>query len=703
MKDTPVLMASEFTIDLLKGIGLAKIQKHRKYPKDRHTQKPIHYADIVTAFDIETSIYEDPEVGRHGFMYIWQWQIGRIATVYGRTWDEFLDLVNRLNAWLESNNWRMLVYVHNLAFEFQYLSGIWDFAEEDVFATDLKRPLYCKMGNLELRCSYRLAGEGLDGWSKHMRVDHQKLDDFHYTDVRYPWTPLTDREYQYCWNDVLSVVECVESMLHMYGDTLYTIPLTKTGYPRRKVFDNMRMWSVSGILSMQNDLATYDRLRAAFRGGDTHANRYFVTSLLSDVRSYDRSSSYPDVIVHCKFPMSKFREEPATFDRFRELCEEGNRACLVKVAFYNIRLEVGETGNPYLSFDKCSMKGYRMPIMAELDNGRILRAQYCEIAMTEIDYRIIEDQYSWDHAEIQWLMSARYGFLPQPLIDVVLNLYRDKTALKGVEGEEVRYQLVKADLNSIYGMMCQQVISVPIAYQDGTFKVKYEGFNREEEYNKAIGKAKLNYAWAVWTTAWARWRLYEGIKIATADNPLMFVYCDTDSIKARCDIDLDKYNQERIRDAKASGAYAVDAKGVIHYMGVFEYEGTYDQFVTLGAKRYCYVVGGKLVITVAGVPKEKGADELQDRGGIESFLDGFIFHNSGKLESFYNDCADIWVDTPDGIPLHITRNVYLAETTYNLKLEENYALLVSALQDTLDARTQNDYYVKRSAAQLPLT
>lgn len=333
MTDTPIIMASDFSIDLLKWVGQARIQVHRKYPKDRHTQEKIRYADIVTAFDIETSTYEDPEEGPQGFMYIWQWQLGEIATVFGRTWDEFLSVVNQINAWLKDRNQRMMVYVHNLAYEFQYLSGIWHFEPEDVFATDLRAPLYCKMDRLELRCSYRLSGQSLRGWAKDLRVDHQKLDDFNYTEIRYPWSPMTNEEYRYCFHDVLSVVECVQRTMQVYGDTLYTIPYTRTGYIRRMVRSSMRWWSDAAIKGMQNDLATYDRLRNAFRGGDTHANRYWVKSLIGDVYSYDRSSSYPDVIVHCKFPMSRFREEEPTWERFKSLCEEG-RAVLVKIGFF---------------------------------------------------------------------------------------------------------------------------------------------------------------------------------------------------------------------------------------------------------------------------------------------------------------------------------------------------------------------------------
>ena len=692
MKDCPVIMAGAFDPgEQLAGVKRAAIQKNRRYPVDPRTNEKVYYLQLVSAFDIETTTYDDPEEGPQGFMYIWQWQFGEICTVFGRTWDEFLDLVNRLNVWLKSRGDRLLVYVHNLAFEFQYLAGIWDFVEGDVFATDVRSPLRAMMGDLELRCSYKLSGKSLATWAADMRIDHQKLDDFDYTLIRYPWSALTDREYKYCFHDVIAVVECVQRQLASYADTVYTIPYTRTGYVRREIKQAMLTWSRDAIRAMQNTLPVYDRLREAFRGGDTHANRYWVQSILGDVYSYDRSSSYPDVIVHCKFPMSKFREETASFEIFKRLCESG-RACLVKLSFYKLRLLDMDTGNPYVSYEHCTRPGYRKPINEEMDNGRLLSADFCEMAMTEIDYRIIEDQYTWDSIRVEWLLSARYGFLPQPLIDVIINLYKAKTSLKGVPGEELHYMYAKGDLNSVYGMMCQRVISQPIIFRDNDWVVG--DFNREEEYSKAIESAFLNYAWAVWVTAWARWRLYEGIQIATAESKLNFVYADTDSIKSRSPVDLSRYNAARIRDAKASGAFADDPKGTRHYMGVFESEGMYDQFVTLGAKRYCSKEGDLTTITVAGVPKRAGAAELERKGGIEAFVDGLVFEESGKMAAVYNDAVDYWIEV-DGLPLHITRNVCIVPTTYDLSLETNYALLIATLQDTIDSFHKTDYNVKR--------
>ena len=165
-------------------------------------------------------------------------------------------------------------------------------------------------------------------------------------------------------------------------------------------------------------------------------------------------------------------------------------------------------------------------------------------------------------------------------------------------------------------------------------------------------------------TAWARYRLQEAI-FAAGHN---FVYCDTDSVKYLGKIDLTAYNEARIADSKKNGAYAVDSKGVTHYMGVFEPEGHYEKFATMGAKKYCYVEDGQLHITIAGVNKSKGAEEL---GSIENFREGFVFRKAGGTESVYNDLIDIDYEI-DGHTVRITDNVVIRDSEYTLGLTEEY-------------------------------
>ena len=707
MQTTPIVSVQDIDIErLIREIPLAK--SGRGHKKTQHGVRKV-YLDIVCAFDIECSTIEvnnEPQA----IMYIWQFQLGEQYTIIGRTWDGFVEMVKKINIVLEDRDARLMVYVHNLAYEFQFLCGVWDFAPEDSFCTDARSPLYCLMGRMELRCSYRLSNYSLAEWSRILHVDHPKLPEIDYSEIRYPWTELSDEVIAYSVTDVVCVVECVKAVMASYEDTLYSIPYTSTGYIRRRVKPLIKLWSWDAVSRMQNDLSTYLRLRQAFRGGDTHANIYHVGAILPDVYSYDRSSSYPDVIVHRRFPMSRFKAVEANPENVKWYIEQGY-AVLMKVGFWNIRLQNPVYGLPYIPLDKCLERGFVAPIKPQMDNGRIREADYCEIAMTDLDFEIVSREYAWEGMTVHWLMVARYGDLPRPLVDLVIELYRNKTSMKGVAGQENVYRHSKELINSVYGMMCQRVMAQPIKLIGNQWVIQHwrptdreltpeeeaSGLfaeeTREEAYQKAIDKAFLNYAWAVWITAHARLELHKAVWIASQETGLNFVYADTDSVKVLEDIDLAGYNARKIKEAKRSGAYATDPKGNVHYMGVFEFEGRYDQFVTLGAKRYCTVEDGKLEITVAGVPKIAGAKELERKGGIAVFEDGFIFSESGKTGALYNDDVDMWIEI-DGHSLHITRNVVIMETTFNMSLTPDYRQMHEFLTERLDTLSQDDYNKK---------
>jgi len=96
------------------------------------------------------------------------------------------------------------------------------------------------------------------------------------------------------------------------NDNLYTLPLTSTGYVRRETKKAMYGWSRKHK-DIFPTIDVYDLLEEAFRGGDTHANRYYSGTVIRadgkkilGIGSYDRSSSYPDVVLNCVFPMTRF-------------------------------------------------------------------------------------------------------------------------------------------------------------------------------------------------------------------------------------------------------------------------------------------------------------------------------------------------------------------------------------------------------------
>lgn len=630
-------------------------------------RKKIYYKDLVCAFDIESTTIPDIE---QAVMYIWQFQIDDICTVIGRTWKQYQDFLNKIIELLSDDEW-LVVYVHNLSYEFQFLKGIYNFHQEEVFAVDNRKILKCEILNhFEYRCSYIHSNMALKNYLDKMGVEHQKLDgkEFDYKKIRYSWTPLTDKELEYCVNDVKGLVEALKIEMKHDNDNLYTIPLTSTGYVRRDTKLAMRNVSHYYVKNMYPDEELYQELHEAFRGGNTHANRYYAGQVLKDVHSYDRSSSYPDVVCNCMFPVSPFQKTNyQDFDRLVELIDKRKRAVIFRIRIYDIDLKDEFWGCPYISRDKC-----RDVLNGIYDNGRILKADYLETTLTDVDLSIVLEQYKFSHAEPFDIWHARYGKLPKPIIETTIDYYRKKTELKGIEEQELYYTKAKNKLNSIYGMMATDPAKQSILFQDNDFVLDNKPV--AEILAKAKRKAFLCYQWGVWVTAWSRLRLEEGIRLVGDD----FVYCDTDSVKYLGEHDWTKYNVKRKLDSKDSGAYADDPKGKRHYMGVYESEGTYEEFSTLGAKKYVYRQDGKLHITISGVAKKEGAAELEENGGITAFKEGFIFVKGGGTESVYNDDPEVKSIEIDGHTVPITSNVVIKDSTYTLGITEEYSRLLQS-------------------------
>ena len=131
-------------------------------------------------------------------MYIWQLAInGRV--VIGREWSEFLCAVNTIVERLELyKNKRIIIYVHNLAFEFQFIRKMFEW--QKVFAIDNRKPIYAitKQG-VEFRCSYILTNYSLAklGEQLHKYKVSKLVGDLDYNLIRTPKTPLTEKEMQY--------------------------------------------------------------------------------------------------------------------------------------------------------------------------------------------------------------------------------------------------------------------------------------------------------------------------------------------------------------------------------------------------------------------------------------------------------------------------------------------------------------------------
>jgi hypothetical protein len=603
-------------INYLSKIDLPTIKNNKK----------VEFYNIEGGFDIETTSVKVVD-DKRAFMYVWQFGIGYQNRVfYGRTWIEFVDLCEQLSEYLDlSENKRLVIYVHNLGYEFQFMRKYFDWL--DVFSASERKPIkaLCSLG-IEFRDSFILSGYSLENTAKNLAKHKIKkmVGDLDYSLTRTSKTPLNNEEINYCINDIQIILAYINEQIEYSGD-ISKIPMTNTGRVRKYVRDACyigaskkgragRYLKYRKIMEdLTLDTETYNQLKRAFMGGFTHANANYVGDIIENVTSIDFTSSYPSVMVSEKFPMSRFKNISCeTVVEFEKLAE--TYALIFDVRFINLRPAIKQEN--YISASKC-----RDLINPVINNGRISSADSLLLTMTEIDYSIMKQAYDWDEIEIGNMKRAYKAYLPKAICESILKLYQGKTELKDVQGSEVEYLLSKGMLNSIYGMSVTNVVKDNAIYDDHSESWDTETpetFDEIQKYNSSRNRF-LYYAWGIWVTAYARRNLWTGI-IDIGDD---YIYSDTDSLKLLNYENhlpyIEWFDAQIINKMTAlCKHHKLDVsllnpktqKGVTKMMGVWDYEGTYDRFKTLGAKRYLYQDGDKMQLTVAGLSKRNGLNYM---------------------------------------------------------------------------------------------
>ena len=594
--------------------------------------KKCEYFNIPAAFDIETSSWTDGKYPNGSpvhmaAMYIWQFGLNG-SVIYGRHWAEFENLLAYLEAKMGLSERRHLViYVHNLAYEFQFLRRRPAFNWDKVFAIKRRRPVYAICGGFEFRCSLFLSNYALEYIGDNLLVNYKvekMVGSLDYSLLRHSNTPLTKAELKYCVNDVRVVMSYIQEKIEHDGD-ITKIPLTNTGYVRnycrKECFyegveneeerKRIKMAYKSIMKSLQvRSEEEYEQLHRAFMGGFTHASANYAASemAIDNVGSADITSSYPETLVCEYFPMSSFEYvgnclDPEMFKRYlRKYC------CLFDIQFFNLRPRV-EFEN-IISVSRCwNTENVR------LNNGRVISASKLSTTLTELDFDSIVHFYMWDSIKISNLRIARRGYLPKALILAVLDLYHDKTFLKGDDSKAMEYLVAKGMINAAYGMMVTAIIRDEYLYDndEGWEKIAADVSSQLSGYNSNFNRF-LYYGWGVWVTAHARHNLFSAIMEFGED----YLYSDTDSVKGINFKDhmsyFERYNSSIMEkllrmclhyNIPFDKVQPKTQEGVKKRIGVWDIEPGYRRFRSCGAKRYIYEnIDYSLGLTCAGVNKK---------------------------------------------------------------------------------------------------
>lgn len=414
------------------------------------------YLELYCGFDIETYTKS-----HKGYMYVWQFSIyGKDGNyiIIGRTWDEFVKLIDMLIYDLKlTTERRIIIGVANLGFEHQFMKKHFTGRWTKTFAREIRQPVYAILDNcVEFRDVLLITDGSLSTLAKEYTQTQKLVGDLDYNKPRASLQPLeeimTEQEMKYCYNDVAIISEFMQYLFHKYIIPDKFIPLTKTGLLRREVKKAMASRGNGVKRDIMSEIyrcypdnyALYKNLMMwCFRGGYTHANIRQVDKVVG-ISSSDITSSYPfTMLAYDGFPVSPLKRE--NVKDFESLYSSGKYCLMFSINFINLK---AKTDHAIESKSKC----VTLSKNAIIDNGRLRECAMCELWLTELDFTVIRMFYTFDSYSINVLYSSVKGRLPRYLLLPLAKAYENKARMKHEgKGGTSEYALYKSLVNSAYG------------------------------------------------------------------------------------------------------------------------------------------------------------------------------------------------------------------------------------------------------------
>lgn len=597
--------------------------------------KPYNCALVPMSFDIETT---------NEYMYIWTFSIYD-RTYYGYTFFDLKVLMGLIRQAIglgkvkvgdKKKATRVVpVFVHNFgAFE-------WHFIKEELKITDkfLRGSEYDEKGNpLDPDAMFAVAYDSflfvdsmqicpkmsLEDLAK-IYCKTQKTHDLDYKVARNHEDAkhLSNEEMDYCCNDTLILTEFAEYVFDAYFKKYDKLPMTQNQIVSSaitKAFEAERL-SISDDKALKAlkdfyddeflDQKTYRFIREyGFRGGYCGSSyRYFK----GRVGYGDLDAAYTFAVVHCYYPRGRYTpiKDPSLWKTFIN-----THCCQLKVRFTNLRAK-----EKWLLYDMKHHVFTKNRIECD-DSGKVSRVYgTCIVSLNEIHLKMYKLLYDWDNMEVLELKIADRGQLPKPVIEAILNFYKEKSVLKKSCKEDTQeYKRVKTLPSTVSGAMAKRVYGKDL-----------DVLSRVDWYTKYHG-IKLRPQWGCYVTAHVRKIIVEMIlKLGYAN----WLYSDTDSIyyvwSEETQAMFDEYNKKVRKmnhDFCKENGYSYL---VLCDLGTFDDKRRkhfrIDEFITTGAKSYAYHYyddkhpEGKYEIVMAGIPDEAVKEAWKESGlSFEEFF-----------------------------------------------------------------------------------
>lgn len=701
MKTYKKLDAIQF-VKMLSSIDVGKIP----YVKLKRGDEWISFLEIYCGFDIETTTICD-----HCYMYIWQMSFkikgGETYVIKDRTWDKFEMVYDCLVEHLSlRSTTRMIMWIANLGYEFQFMRA--RFQMENVFAKTGRQPIYAYSSGIEFRDALAISQGSLEYLAKSWTETQKMKGDLDYLKRRNSKTPLTEKEEQYCDNDVVILSEFSEKIFKDYIKAQRYIPLTATGIlrhdTRKKAIEESGMskealYEYIKSLFPESEIDYRYIMEYLFRGGFVHANYKYVGEELHNLHSSDFKSSYP-ACAFLQFPVTPF-VQCKNMKMLPNALE--TKHVIMNVTFYGLE---ATTEHSIESQSKCIK--LELGPRGVVDNGRVHRAKKMQVLLTELDFKSYKLFYRWKKMKVNAYFIADKGDLPKYLLDQFYFWYKEKETIDKKKYPQ-EYAISKTRVNGMYGLNVTRLVFRNCVYRDELDEIwGYD--DNTQTYDQMIEGQVLSPYWGIYISAWARHR--ELLLLSKIPN---VVYSDTDSHKyfdsPEATRVLNEWNEQQIKyNQVIATKYGYDFN-VIKNLGCMELEtspeehGIIKRFKTLGAKRYiCEYENDGFISTISGLNKkilnifceENHIDPFEVFDHEMCIPSEIIIEKDGVKKVLNHKLTPIYIDVPTSDlvidefgneeVMEEYSSVYLKPTEFHMTLDKDFMEMVNDLAFALDRK-----------------
>lgn len=617
-KDVVRIGYSEYDYDTVK-------QEYTIYEKDKavkHTYKGEYYKKPVLAFVYHVQIIIKGQ-------YITFRKIQDAADFLISLSEALKKHFNNYRHIKITNYPRLIIWVANLNFEWQFIKTYLDKCMTSYFAKNKTTPLSITINDtIELRECIGLFGTSLENIANNFTETKKLKGDLDYNKIRVSATPLTEKEQEYCYNDVKILDELSYKAHDMYTMNKLKIPLSNTGIVRQDMRVELggkisfEYYNNSFIMPPTEELY-FEWRKFLYQGGYAHSNSAFVGKELNNVVCADITSDYPYQINSKTFPAGELIHcEDKTL--YKSVMRKYKHK-LLKVIFKSIH---AKTTHTYIS--KHKIMNHHIARNCIYDNGRLYSGENITLWLTEVDIKIISTLYTgkFDILDLWYFTKSKSA--PKFITTVMNRYYRQKEVLKSLKKDNTfEYKWSKVLVNSVYGMCSTGIYTTKTVYNNIEFcDLEDSSFNYETQKKKMWLNPFIGY----YTTAYARATLVQLI----SRYPNVIVQYDTDSIFIWLDSPHKKEVKALLKEIERTNRI-IESNNLLQFndihmktIGTWELENPYKRFKCLGAKRYIALKqNGEYKTAIAGCNKDGFLNHCKNNN-----IDPFDFFSSELKLSF---------------------------------------------------------------------